>query len=385
VLDVRWLEIGQDSKRLWTLLNKAHFRFVGLTLNATNAPKLQQFWQKPGANFLNKLILDGMSIKSLGDIIKRDLPVLETLSLGGCKHLHNIEAARKCIELRVMNLAGCIKLASISALSECKKLECLHLAWCSGINDLSPLSSTPRLHTLNLQNTNVKHLGDLAGHPALRHIVQVGQGTCPLTDLSALGDLPVLTTASFLGSSIKHLKLEQSRTLKKVSASANFASSKQLVRVSAGPGLEELDVSSNAMLTDLGGLRAATGLKTLDLSNCSSLTNASPLVACNSLSDLDISSCTSLADISALGGCDRLETIDISSCTSLADISALGGCDRLETIKACRCKKITDISALAGLASLRQLDIRDTAVPKEDTTFKGTGVKVQRGQACCIM
>ena len=137
-----------------------------------------------------------------------------------------------------------------------------------------------------------------------------------------------------------------------------------VARALYGSSVSTLDLSRNALLSDLTAAVGLTALTALNL-NSTSVGDISALSALSNLSILDMGLCYRVADISTLSGLTRLHKLDLSSVgegvTSLSDVSALATLTNLTALSLAD-TAVADVAALSALVALRLLDLAGTGV-----------------------
>jgi len=76
---------------------------------------------------------------------------LTTLIMVGCCSLKDVSGLSQCANLLELNLAGCRNLNSVDALHSCKSLETLNLALCSGLYSVAALAKSPSLRHIDIR------------------------------------------------------------------------------------------------------------------------------------------------------------------------------------------------------------------------------------------
>lgn len=237
------------------------------------------------------------------------------LDLSCCRALTDVTSLRHCYSL---TLNMCHGLVTVDALATVSVLSLRH---CPNLTNAS-LQALAQVTTLivagSKQITSVSSLALTSSCLLLPPRREVNLSTCPVTDVSSLGHIPILI-------------------LRKCHALTALGSLSQVL---------ECDLSgSSAVTNDTVGQLGH--IPTLILSGCRELSVVTALHRCR---NLDLSNCPSLVDVSALG---NVLELNLSCCKSLSNVSALGS---VPTLRLSKCPRLTDVSAL-GQPGMVALDL----------------------------
>lgn len=225
-------------------------------------------------------------------------------------------------------------------------------------SDISPLSYFTGLVVLNIGTEN----DDLNALEGLNNLETVGIDGKNLTDLSGLGDLPMLTTLSLHGcdqlTSLKWLKDSHSIIDLEISACQNLP----MEEINNISNLEHLYIVNNDNLTDLSDLSNLRKLKRLGIYGCKNLTEVNcidifPALTRFSMqslyaSDIMISNLQNLNEIS-IYDCDQLQKFSLRDLSGLAELSIM------------RCNQLAELENINLAENLEKLDIKNCDNIKE--------------------
>jgi len=319
-----------------------------LSLNGLDAPLLEEARLK-GVGLVNVEALSKSPLlknvdlsenKKLSSLegICASAATLKSLNLQKCESLKSIEHVGNFTQLKELYLADCKSLKSIEALSKIKTLTTLTLENCcalsslKGINGLTlempksyggsvlSLSDCSSLATLeyfpkipdsvdSLDLCSMISLKSLQHLPQLSEVKSLRAYNSGFEDILAIHNIPNLKSAIFSNCSmLKDVQcLGQHTMLKKVTLSSTAI--EKLPPQWKAP-LEELDISQNSLLVDLGQLPASLGQ--LNITACNTLSSLKGIEGCAALIKLNANQCDQLTSLKGLQHCTQLEELHIS-------------------------------------------------------------------------
>lgn len=130
---------------------------------------------------------------------------------------------------------------------------------------------------------------------------------------------------------------------------------RDLTPIANQTGLERLDLSGCAGISDLGPLRDLTQLERLDMRGCAAVADLAPIAQLDKLQWADLRDCTAVEDLSPLGSLTALRWLDLGGCTTLTNLASLANLDRLQALVLHGCTGLTDLTPLGAARSLRYL------------------------------
>ena len=158
-----------------------------------------------------------------------------------------------------------------------------------------------------------------------------------LDDLSALGDLPSLTSLRIANDSGYEHEGIRIKTLNGLKA----------------PKLKKLNCS-NIGLTDISGLAPCTELLSVDLSNNRELSKLDALSAASGLQSLMLNG-TAISSLHCLQGCSKIEEINLNDCENIQSIGGLNS-SSLQNLEL-RQLNLNDLNGIEALKGLSKLDL----------------------------
>lgn len=178
----------------------------------------------------------------------------------------------------------------------------LELALCAQAPQLEGLTQLTQL-TLHVNDDTTPDLAGFGPMPKLKSLQVSGRRWNAKGQLASLRGLqaPALTNCNLSGSGVEDLSaLEHS------------------------PLIDQLDLSDNTSLVDLGALKACTArLKSVNLRGCKQLKSLDVLESAKALEFLDLTGCEALTSVAPLAGCTALHTLTLERCNSLRSLEGL--------------------------------------------------------------
>ena len=321
-----------------------------LSLNGLDAPLLEEV-QLKGAGLVNVEALSKSPLLKNIDLsennklsslegIRASAATLKSLNLQKCESLKSIEPVGNFTQLKELYLADCKSLKSIEALNKIKTLTTLTLENCCALSSLKGIDGlTLEIPTRYSYGGSVFSLSDCSSLATLEYFPKIPDSVdsldlCSMISLKSLQHLPQLSEVKSLRAynsgfqdilaihNIPNLKsaifsncsmlkdvqcLGQHTTLKKVTLSSTAI--EKLPQQWKAP-LEELDISQNSLLADLGQLPSSLGQ--LNITACNTLSSLKGIEGCKALIKLNANQCDQLTSLKGLQHCTQLEELHIS-------------------------------------------------------------------------
>lgn len=232
-------------------------------------------------------ILDASRCPKLSHVSTSALPALHSLSLADCGALTTVDVTGSPA-LGSLMLDNCRSLTGIAGLEKLGSLTDLIVSGGHTVRSLAGLENLTSLIKLDLRNTPVAaaHLADIGRLSALEILV-LG-GLPDLKDLSALSGLERLS----------ELQIEACETLADLRGFP--ASLTGFAGIIHCPALEKLD-----------GIEAAVGLERLDLTGNARLTNLAPLAGLSQLRELNLAGCRGIVDTGVFAQMPQLGIVQL--------------------------------------------------------------------------
>jgi Leucine-rich repeat (LRR) protein len=242
---------------------------------------------------------------------------LKSLSLYGCRALHNVSGLLSCENLEVLtvtNSPACAKSLSVS-FTYLTNLRVL------AIDGFDIICVKELIHCVHLKKLNIMFTEQILGMYCIRFLPKLqdfGMNAVLHDDILAN---PV--------SKLKRLRLPFYEY-----------SCAPLVQYTS---LISVCLADSRILTSLDALRYNQHLESLDVSDCWSLSDITGLRFFTHLKILNLARCRAVSEVTSIGNCLKLENVNLNRCEQVTDIAAfkklsclkfvnLGECDRIRTL-----------------------------------------------------
>lgn len=262
----------------------------------------------------------------------KETDILRTLSL--------------CSEMQIFMLFSMLPLRRMTlVMPVLQSLRFLRLGICVNLEEIQGWNWAPNLVSIELYGCGrLEELGDIGClHNLEKLIIEAGR----VTGSGILRQQPRCTVPDLTG-------CHKLKTLRFVSRCL-----KTLTSLGQPLNLQELDLSFNENLVDMGTIGTFTALQRLSLQHCSSLRKF-PNANLSRLISLDLSACSHLESIEGrVCVFTALEKLDLSYCHQVDRIPDLKHLARLEILDAHDCSSLKELKlGAANLSSLEVLNLR---------------------------